>query len=479
MARLTRCYALKLNTQWPLSERHLACVVPVCTCGQGAPARFCGTVLRNHLLRQPGHYLFLLPAVLVGLGLWSATPADEVGSPVHRILPLVLTCLGIGLGLIYNRVRAVCLLLVIALAFAILHGLVGSFLNTGAVTALTPLLFHSVSLWLPLLFALHGLWPERGRLRQDLLLRGVVSGAAIGVFALLAAQGPQGMHDLLSDQHWPWLPTGWSRLAQVPTLLFVAAMIGLAVQALRQPRPLHTAMLVALLVVWAMLPRVFLSPALLPALASTALLLIVSAMLQESFHMAYRDELTGLPGRRALNECLQRVGATYTIAMVDVDHFKRFNDTHGHDNGDDVLKLVAARLAEVGGGGRAFRYGGEEFALVFLDRPAPACVEAVEAVRAMVEATRLQLRDRAARVQDDAVGRLQRGRGGDGTVVQVTVSIGMADSRVGDGTQAVIKAADQALYAAKDAGRNCVRAHGQQRPVAVRSGEPAQGSASR
>jgi PleD family two-component response regulator len=133
----------------------------------------------------------------------------------------------------------------------------------------------------------------------------------------------------------------------------------------------------------------------------------------------------------------------------------------------------------VGGGGRAFRYGGEEFALVFLDRPAPACVEAVEAVRAKVEATRLQLRDRAARVRDDAVGRLQRGRGGGGTVVQVTVSIGMADSRVGDGAQAVIKAADQALYAAKDAGRNCVRAHGQQRPVAVRSREAAQGSASR
>ncbi len=433
----------------------------------------------SHPLRQPGHYLFLLPALLVGVGVWSATPADEVGSAMHRILPLVLTCLGTGLGLVYNRVRAVCLLLAIALAFAVLHGLVGSFLNTGAVSALTPLVFHAVSLWLPLLFALHGLWPERGRMRQDLLLRGIVSGVAVGVFALLAAQGPQGMHDLLSNHHWPWLPTGWSRLAQVPTVAFVVALLGLAVQALRQPRPLHTAMLVALLVVWAMLPRVFLSPALLPALASTALLLLVSAMLQESFHMAYRDELTGLPGRRALNECLQRVGATYTIAMVDVDHFKRFNDTHGHDNGDDVLKLVAARLAGVGGGGRAFRYGGEEFALVFLDRPAPACVDAVEAVRATVEGTRLQLRDRAARDRDDAVGRLQRGRGGAGTVVQVTVSIGMADNRVGDSPQAVLKAADQALYAAKDAGRNCVRAHGQQRPVAVRSREAAQGSASR
>jgi diguanylate cyclase (GGDEF)-like protein len=435
--------------------------------------------LRNHLLRQPGHYLFMLPALLVGALLWTATPEGEVGSPVHRILPLVLTCLGVGLALIYNRVRALCLLLAIALAFAVLHGLVGGFQHTGTVSAHTPLVFHAVSLWLPLAFLVHGLWPERGRLRQDLLLRAALSGTAVGVFALLAMQAPQGMHDLLSDRHWPWLPTGWSMLAQVPTVVFLCAVSVLGVQVVRTPRPLHTAMLVALLVLWGMLPRSFLAPALLPALTSAALLLVISAMLQESFHMAFRDELTGLPGRRALNECLQRVGSTYTIAMVDVDHFKRFNDTHGHDTGDDVLKLVAARLAGVGDGGRAFRYGGEEFALVFLDRPASACVDAIEAIRVTVEEARLTLRDRAARARDDTVGRLQRGAGGGGMVVQVTVSIGMADSRVGDTPQAVIKAADQALYAAKDAGRNCVRAHGQQRVLAVRGAGMVQGNASR
>jgi diguanylate cyclase (GGDEF)-like protein len=51
--------------------------------------------------------------------------------------------------------------------------------------------------------------------------------------------------------------------------------------------------------------------------------------------------------------------------MSDVDHFKRFNDTHGHDVGDQVLRLVASKLSKVSGGGRAYRYGGEEFALVF------------------------------------------------------------------------------------------------------------------
>ena len=257
------------------------------------------------------------------------------------------------------------------------------------------------------------------------------------------------MHDLLSSRHWAWIPADWNALAQLPALLFLLASAALGWQAWRHPRPLHTAMLLALLCLWWMLPRIFLQPVLLPALSSAALLLMLGAMLQESFHMAFRDELTGLPGRRAFNETLQRARGTYSIAMVDVDHFKSFNDTHGHDTGDDVLRLVGSRLARVGDGGRAFRYGGEEFAVVFLDRPAAACIEAVEALRQSIEDTRMQLRDRSTRSRDDEAGRQQRGRGGTGQVVQVTVSIGLADSRVDPRPTAVLKAADQALYMAR------------------------------
>ena len=226
-----------------------------------------------------------------------------------------------------------------------------------------------MSTWLPLLFALHALWPERGSRRQDLLLRATpVVWPAWRSSSCLRCSARRACTTCCRTSTGPRCrPTG-TALAQLPTVAFVVAPLALGWQAWRQPRPLHTAMLVALLCLWWMLPSVFLPPALLPALASTALLLMVAATLQESFHMAYRDELTGLPGRRALNESLKRAATTYTIAMVDVDHFKRFNDTHGHDTGDDVLKLVASRFARVGDGGRAFRYGGEEFAVVFLDR---------------------------------------------------------------------------------------------------------------
>src|SRR6185436_12678910 len=104
---------------------------------------------------------------------------------------------------------------------------------------------------------------------------------------------------------------------------------------------------------WGHVPTIF------AAFMAAAGAVLVGALMQESHRLAFRDELTGLPGRRALDARLRSLPGRYTVAMVDVDHFKKFNDTHGHDIGDQVLKLVGARLAEVGGSGKAFRYGGE------------------------------------------------------------------------------------------------------------------------
>lgn len=186
-----------------------------------------------HPLRQPAHYLFVLPAVLVVLVLWMALGTEDVASPAQRILPWLLACLGAGLALLYHQIRTLCLLLVVAVVFALLHRDVGGYLRSGHVDALTPLRFHAISAWVPLLFAGLAVWPERGRRRQDLLLRSVVCGAALVIFLLLAAQQPQGMHDLLSSRHWAWIPADWNALAQLPALLFLLASAALGWQAWR------------------------------------------------------------------------------------------------------------------------------------------------------------------------------------------------------------------------------------------------------
>ena len=192
------------------------------------------------------------------------------------------------------------------------------------------------------------------------------------------------------------------------------------------PRPLHAAQLVGLLGLFWMLPKTFILPFTLNIMCSQVMLMIAAAVAHEAYQMAFRDELTGLPGRRALNERMQRLGRNYVMAMSDVDHFKKFNDTHGHDVGDQVLRLVASKLSKIGGGGKAYRYGGEEFALVFAGKTLEECMPHLEVIRESIATYNMQLRNQDSRPQDDQQGR-QRRAGAQRRQVSVTVSIGVAE----------------------------------------------------
>ena len=203
-----------------------------------------------------------------------------------------------------------------------------------------------------------------------------------------------------------------------------------------------------------------------------AALILCVALVETSYRLAYHDELTGLPSRRAFQDALRHLEAPYTIAAVDIDHFKNFNDTHGHDTGDQVLRLVAARLARVGGGGTAYRCGGEEFNILFPGKFAPEVLANLEQLRARIEAASFHLRtvDRRRSPRDPESERrgYSRGRSRTGRKIRqlskplrpgpisVTVSIGVAGAQKGHEPDAVLRTADHALYRAKDGGRNRV-----------------------
>jgi GGDEF domain-containing protein len=195
------------------------------------------------------------------------------------------------------------------------------------------------------------------------------------------------------------------------------------------------------------------------AYCAAGALIITLSVLRDSYNMAFRDDLTGIPSRRSLNESLHGLGRRYTIAMLDVDHFKRFNDTYGHDVGDQVLKMVARKMMDVGGGGKAYRYGGEEFAILFSGRRSTDALPHLEELRKTIADYRLSLRG-GDRPKDQRQGKGKRGNGsgrGEGSYVSVTVSIGVAESGNGlDNVEEVMKAADKALYKAKGKGRNQV-----------------------
>ncbi|MHB2019057.1 MAG: GGDEF domain-containing protein [Candidatus Xenobia bacterium] len=178
------------------------------------------------------------------------------------------------------------------------------------------------------------------------------------------------------------------------------------------------------------------------------------SLIQFSYGLAFLDELTGLPARRALRQQLAGLSGRYTIAMVVVDHFKNFNDTYGHDVGDQCLRMVASRLARVTDGGRAYRYGGEEFTVLFPGKTVRDAWDALEELRLEIETHPMVLRgpDRPSKKPKET-----RPRSGPLSKVTVTVSIGVAER--GDRSPRpddVLKAADKALYKAKKKGRNQV-----------------------
>jgi diguanylate cyclase (GGDEF)-like protein len=183
---------------------------------------------------------------------------------------------------------------------------------------------------------------------------------------------------------------------------------------------------------------------------SVAGFILVVSVIEASHALAYRDELTGLPGRRALNEDLLRLGRVYTLAMLDIDHFKQFNDRYGHATGDEVLRMVASRLARVGGGGKAYRYGGEEFTIVFAGRGLDEAREHLEAVRESVAAGGFCLRNQPRPAKAP-----RQPKRGQPQTVAVTISIGAAEHGA-ETAEELIKAADKKLYKAKQTGRNRV-----------------------
>ncbi len=170
------------------------------------------------------------------------------------------------------------------------------------------------------------------------------------------------------------------------------------------------------------------------------------------------DHLTGLPNRRAFEAVLERefreARASFdplTVAFCDIDHFKRINDTHGHDAGDRVIRLIAEMLATISNDNcHIARHGGEEFVMLF------RAVSLAQAHRKLDE-LREQMADRRLvnRKTDEPLG-------------QITFSAGIADVFDFPDPRAALKAADEALYAAKEGGRNQIR-------IAPRAGAPATG----
>jgi diguanylate cyclase (GGDEF)-like protein len=388
-------------------------------------------------------------ALLLALAVGFAHFAPALDSAEPALLNAIEALLGVlaVLGVVFRRLR------VLEAALLLAGGVwaIRAFPISPEDRGLGHFVHDATGLVLPLGLAWISTQKERNALSEAGLWRVLVLGAPVGLAAYVWVSFKEGVITLLATP----LPSSLraaSSLSGPAAAAFGLAALVVVIRALGVRGSIEVGLCWALVAAWLCLDAAATTPAALVYLGAAGAILAV-AVVQALFAMAFLDPLTGLPARRAFDEALAGVGSSFCVAMVDIDHFKACNDTHGHDVGDQVLRMVASRLRSVGGGGKVFRFGGEEFVVLF---PGLDCGQArthVEALRLTVAENPFIFRDSDRPAKKPETPRAARASRG---TLEVTVSAGVAAHAAGQSPQDTLRAADAALYRAKSAGRNRV-----------------------
>ena len=411
----------------------------------------------------PGGIFLLAAAVLLQSG-WVAISASAIDFCYYAVFAA-----GLLLAWRFRSSRMVLVLLTLILAHRAID-----FFSNGRIAVIGPghIALQTIALLLPLNFIILSVSRERG-----LTVAAVASRLAVvlleSIFvAVICRPGETTSPGFLQAPFFGQRWFGWTAIPQLAWLGFFAAFTVLLTRFLLFRKPTEGGMLWSLTAAFVGLQFGGVGRVASGYFALAGLILVAS-LVENSYLLAYHDELTALPGRRSFNETLLGLEAPYAVAVVDIDHFKHFNDDFGHDTGDQVLRMVAARLARVTGGGEAFRVGGEEFSIVFPGKSMKEVVPHLESLRIAIEESRFLVRGvserrsvaRGSDRRSQKAGRKSRKkpdpRQGELQFTQhemsVTVSIGVAEKTVRmRAVEQVIQAADKALYRAKNGGRNRV-----------------------
>lgn len=376
----------------------------------------------------------------------------SVSVPV--LMPIVLVLAGTALGWRFGQSNAVLALIVLLLSYFAL-GRVG--LASDQQT-FQQIIYAGVSILLPANLLIFALFEERGLLNPWGLLRlALILGQALGLY-WIAEYGDSSAHKSAAALfHYRFLPFGsdrWTSLPELSLSVHILAFLILSVRLGLTRSPIGGGFLGATVAGALAFLNVSESSS-VQIFLITAMAILTTSILQVVYRMAFIDELTGIPGRRALMMDMRKLGPNYVIAMCDIDHFKQFNDTYGHNIGDQVLRMVAGQLSRVGGGGKAYRYGGEEFSILLPGKNKRTAKPFLEEIRTGVAQSSFHIR-----AKDRPKSKPKRKAKKSGArKVFVTISIGFADTQKNNQPATeILKQADAALYRAKKAGRNCVSA---------------------
>lgn len=410
-------------------------------------------------LLLPGGFLLLAAVVLLHSGVVSLSPSAVT------VLYYIVFIAGLVLAWRFHSSRSLLAIIVLLLAHSALEFFSG---HRPASSGSGYIALEAIAILLPLNFVYLLFLRERGFVLASVTaFLGALFLQSVFV-AVLCRPGQISPPSFLDVSFLPDSFFAWTRLPPLAWLAFAAGSVISLVRLLPERKPIEGGLF------WA-LAAAFLGMQaggggkIGSAYFTVSGLILACAIIENSYFLAYHDELTTLPARRSFNDALLSLPERYTIAVVDIDHFKNFNDTYGHDIGDQVLRMVAGKLARVSGGGHAFRVGGEEFSILFPGERLTDALPHLEILRMEIESTAFRVRDpKDRRSVSHGTDRRQPAPKKRATLrrktppaspgqLSVTVSIGVAQSttRLRQSSQ-VIDAADKALYRAKRAGRNRV-----------------------
>ncbi len=325
---------------------------------------------------------------------------------------------------------------------------------------LIPFTNFEVSMLFPLIAIANAvlLWQQdRGLRLYNILLNSLIIGASIGVTLFIMQWEAILNHPVYqswSNSYFSAFTTLSGYFSLLELCFYCILLCTLMVRLTLKPKLSHT-LLAASIVIMFILQFNY-DEQLIRFASGLFALIAALIVLLDSHTMAFKDELTGISSRRALTHFTKSLLNNYTVVMADVDHFKAFNDKYGHDVGDQVLRMVAQQLNQVSQGGKTYRYGGEEFTLIFPGKKPEQVFEIVDDLRDSIANYPLVIRqpDRPKQKPTDKTTKPHQPKQ---QVVHVTMSFGVALKDKNTPYEQALKIADQALYKAKKAGRNKVK----------------------
>ncbi|MDH5395841.1 MAG: GGDEF domain-containing protein [Gammaproteobacteria bacterium] len=396
----------------------------------------------------------VLPALLLFAGYFFipqlSKPFPEMIQLILPLLPFVIFIIGMVLSWIFHHSREFNLFLLLLVIYIALNKYIWD-PNLKVDNQLAYLLLVSL---IPINFLLNLLLKERGILNQYGIRRIVLLAIQLYAIAWLLEHPVPEIKTYLTQVYFKHSVFKITAITQ--PLIVAIGITGLVIfyRLLQTASVLTAGILTSYIAVLTAL-HFSRSEQLATSFILLAGLLVLISIIINAYSLAYLDELTNLPSRRALTQNTSGLGKRYCIAMVDVDHFKKFNDKYGHDIGDQVLKKLASHLRQVRGG-KAFRYGGEEFTLLFPNKNLPEAMMFCNELCKKIANSPFMLRSKKrpkTKKEDDNVARKEHGD----KALTITVSIGLAErSEKLQNAELVIKEADKALYKAKKNGRNQV-----------------------